>query len=385
MTPKPIIFLAFANDREDGIKHLRNLNKELHGIEEALKPIKDQFEVIHYEGITLKVLFDRFQEYKDRIVIFHYGGHADGYQLLLETTEGGNQTTYGKGLINFLATFKDSLKLVFFNGCTTENLAEDLANAGLSAVIGTESTINDEVATRLAIRFYNGLANDHSIENAWKQAVGEIEAIYNTEAGTRGLYRKEAKEAEMKELPWKIYCTDENLLDWKLKNQNNMLAEQLLSGLLSTYESGGAEFLKSVGEELAKGLATDTLKKLGGKVMDFFKGKKEEDTIDALENAVSKKDAEKFKAKSESVLQLLKSAVETDEKFAQEVKEIIAGLDEKGQKELAETSGRIVKNIANFTGNNNVVIQGTTNSQIHIGNNIKKQFNIKGDYYENKD
>jgi hypothetical protein len=174
-------------------------------------------------------------------------------------------------------------------------------------------------------------------------------------------------------------------IKFKNLNQTNMLAEQLFSGLLSMYESGGADFLKSVGTEFAKGLATETLKKLGEKALNFFKGKPGEDTIDALENAALKKDAEKFKAKSESVLGLLKSAVETDKKFAQEVKEIIEGLDEKGQKELAETAGRIVKNISNFTGNNNVVIQGNTNSKIHIGNKIERQFHIKGDYYENKD
>ena len=39
--PKPVIFLAFANDREDNARYLRNLTQELHQIEEALQPLKE--------------------------------------------------------------------------------------------------------------------------------------------------------------------------------------------------------------------------------------------------------------------------------------------------------------------------------------------------------
>ena len=164
-----------------------------------------------------------------------------------------------------------------------------------------------------------------------------------------------------------------------------MLAEQLFSGLLSTYEGIGGEFLKTVGGEFAKGLATDTLKKLGGKVLDFFKGKKEaEKELKLLKHAANEQDKDDFKAQSETVLALLTTAVEKDPIFAGGVKAIVEGLDEKTQKELAETSGKIVKNIANIKGNNNTVIQGNNNSEIHIGNKIKRQINVKGDYHENK-
>lgn len=165
------------------------------------------------------------------------------------------------------------------------------------------------------------------------------------------------------------------------KNQTDMLAETLFSGLLSTYESGGAEFLKSVGTDFAKGLATDTLKKLGDKVVGFFKVTKEKPQIDSLELAILKKDKDSFKEQSASVLELIKAAVETDTDFAKEVKAIIDGLDDKTQKELAETS---TKNVANITGNNNNVFQGIHNSKIHIGDKIKRQINVKGDYFEKK-
>jgi hypothetical protein len=245
--PKPVIFLAFANDKEDNARYLRNLTKELHEIEEALKPVKDTYEVIHYQGITLKILFDKFQEYKDRIAVFHFGGHADGYQLLLQSDDGGNQVAFGNGLLRFFTTFKESLKLLFFNGCATENLAEDLVNVGLPISIGTNSTINDDVATRLAVRFYKGLATQHTVGKAWEQAVGEIEATYDLKAGTRGLFRK-GKEEEG-QFAWELFAKEE-AKGWKLDEVleksyvfNELLTKKVIEAV-QKYSNPAKKFLE---------------------------------------------------------------------------------------------------------------------------------------------
>ncbi len=171
---KPIIFLAFANDKTDHARYLRNLPQESAGIKDALLKAKRTglCEVVELANATVKQLLDTFQEYGNRIAIFHYGGHADGYQLLLETLStlpvvaphngiavsgGGNSVAHGEGLVSFLAKQK-GLQLIFFNGCSTEQQAQELVGAGIPAVIGTNNAIDDEVATDLAIRFYNGIA-----------------------------------------------------------------------------------------------------------------------------------------------------------------------------------------------------------------------------------
>ena len=88
MAQKPVIFLAFANDRVEETAYLRNLPKELDGTRNALqKAVKAGLcEVVERPNATIKQIIDIFQDerYKDRIAIFHYGGHANGYQLLLE-------------------------------------------------------------------------------------------------------------------------------------------------------------------------------------------------------------------------------------------------------------------------------------------------------------
>jgi hypothetical protein len=258
--PKPVIFLAFANDKVDNARYLRNLPAELAGIREVLQKAKKAglCEVVELANVTIKQLLDTFQEYGDRIAVFHYGGHADGYQLLLETlptlptakgfgssletelselsakfstvaevgnqtelsaksitvAEVGNQTAHGEGLVSCLAKQK-GLQLIFFNGCSTHQQAQELANAGIPAVIGTSNAINDEVATDLAIRFYNGIAEQKTISRAYQEAIDEIKLKKGS--NVRGLYRKEAKEAEMKELPWKMYCKEEKTLVWRLE------------------------------------------------------------------------------------------------------------------------------------------------------------------------
>ncbi len=148
-----------------------------------------------------------------------------------------------------------------------------------------------------------------------------------------------------------------------------MLATTLFAGLLTTYQSGALDFLKDLGLDTAKEIAKDTLKSLGEKVVGYFKGKKEEDTFDALENAVTKQNAEKFKTKSDEVLALLKSAVETDAGFRKEVESILNGLSDDKKQALEKQASIVVQNSTN-------VVAGSTFGDIsggfRIGDDYKK-------------
>jgi hypothetical protein len=126
---KPVIFLAFANDRVNETAYLRNLPKEMSGIREVLqKAVKAGLcELVERANATIAQILDVFQDnyYKDRIAVFHYGGHANGYQLLLETMEGEHASAHSEGLISFFAK-QQGLKLVFLNGCSSQQQALDL-------------------------------------------------------------------------------------------------------------------------------------------------------------------------------------------------------------------------------------------------------------------
>nr|MCU0391159.1 CHAT domain-containing protein [Thermoflexibacter sp.] len=229
---KPIIFLAFANDKVDNARYLRNLPLELDGIRKALQPaVKEGLcELIERANVSIEQIFDVFQTYQDRIAIFHYGGHADGYQLLLETLTvatssvsgsnvGDNKVAYGEGLVSFFARQR-GLQLVFFNGCSTQQQSIELVKAGIPAVIGTSNSINDDIATTLSIRFYTGLAKGASIDKAWAEATDEVKMKEGT-ANLRGLYRKTQTEVVADRFPWEIYYREgaEKVKEWNLPEE----------------------------------------------------------------------------------------------------------------------------------------------------------------------
>ena len=91
-TQMPVIFLAFANDRDNTVNYLRNLPEEARQIRETLlRARRDGLcEIVERANVTADDIFQVFQdqEYRGRIAVFYYGGHANGYQLLLESASG---------------------------------------------------------------------------------------------------------------------------------------------------------------------------------------------------------------------------------------------------------------------------------------------------------
>ncbi len=123
-TAKPILFLAFANDRDDRARYLRNLPEEARQVQRALAVAEGRghCELVLRQNATAADILDVFQDarYQDRIALFHFGGHADGHRLLLETAAGAPAAANAGGLARFLAQQR-GLLLVFLNGCPTSD------------------------------------------------------------------------------------------------------------------------------------------------------------------------------------------------------------------------------------------------------------------------
>lgn len=174
---KPVVLLAFANDKPDGDSYLRDLRKEQQEINKALAIARRNglCEIVELPDATTKGIFDIFQNetYRDRIAIFHYGGHGESYKLLLKSEEGKWAPAYRKGLASFLGHQK-GLKFIFLNACFSESHASELTSAGVPAVVGTSTGIPDIVARDLSTRFYHGIANGLPLGRAWKEAVAQI-------------------------------------------------------------------------------------------------------------------------------------------------------------------------------------------------------------------
>jgi WD40 repeat protein len=227
-TSKPVIFLAFANDRDDTVGYLRNLPDEARRLREALAPAEQAglCEVVVRSNSMASDIFKVFQDprYRNRIGILHYGGHANGYQLLLETAEGQSEAADAGGLAAFLAQ-QQGLQLVFLNGCSTQQQTDGLLAANIPCVISTSRAIDDQVATDFSSRFYQGLAGGASIRTAQAEAAAAIQTA--TGGNTRDLYfgakDNAASSPETDHWPWNLYLREgsENADQWNLPEAVN--------------------------------------------------------------------------------------------------------------------------------------------------------------------
>ena len=203
----PVIILAFANDKLDNERYLRELNQEWREIQQALRPLKQknqcQLEILI--GATLDDILQTFEDYRNQIAVFHYGGHADGFQLLLESEKSKNEVAHGEGFTEILRKLP-ALELVFLNGCSTQEYAERLTKTSAISIIATENAIEDKVAREFAVQFYRNLAD----ENTYFQAYEHAENVLKTRRGGknfRALYRK--NHAFPEKFPWSFEYADE--------------------------------------------------------------------------------------------------------------------------------------------------------------------------------
>jgi WD40 repeat protein len=219
MKQKPVIFLAFANERGEEEQYLRNLPKELAGIRDIFShlEVNEEVEIITLSNATLYQIVDILQDkrYRDRIAVFHYGGHANSYGFLFENIEGTTNNISGKNFLKILA--RPSLKLVFLNGCATQTHAINLNDAGIPLVIATSQAVADEVATQVAIRFYKGFVQGIHLEKAWSDAKETVKSFYESNQERSGR-RPSFLDGNDSLSPWALYVRkgSEEMRFWDL-------------------------------------------------------------------------------------------------------------------------------------------------------------------------
>ena len=217
MSKLPIIFLAFANDFEEGSKkYLRNLPQEKAELREILEKAENDglCEVVIRSNATLKEIIREFQkrEYKDRIAIFHYSGHANSYSLVFEDEFRRRDIVHARGFTDFLQQQKN-LQLVFLNACVTEKQARSLLKANVPAVISTQAYVQDNIARKLAVYFYGFLAKGDGFLDAYNQAVALVGSQHEP-TNVRSLYHP--KRAQNR-VPWQIGFSEKtDVRQWNL-------------------------------------------------------------------------------------------------------------------------------------------------------------------------
>ncbi len=246
----PIILTFFANPHND-----LNLTEEQKGIQGALRDL-DGANKIDYklcQNTDIKDYFDYLRIWGNRVVICHYAGHADSEGLSLQNAH----TNFGSLAKEMVDRNKDSLILVFLNGCSTKKHVETLFELGVPAVIASSVSIDDTLAKQFAIQFYENLAKGDDIETAYMSASNFAEGLRNEKRFQNlGKIKRWAEatgaENESDEFPWGLYVKEENYLVGKNlqsigEKLTNYLPNQhlvkVLIRALANYKEGVKKFL----------------------------------------------------------------------------------------------------------------------------------------------
>jgi hypothetical protein len=238
MADIPVLYFSFANQAD---QHLPFLEEELGAIERKLRNKDARNKIKFKKEAKTKVadIFEALPFYREDLVLFHYAGHASGTHL--QFTDGLANTA---GLAGFFKDYK-KLKLVFLNGCSTQDQVLGFLEGGVDAVIATSVPVNDRRATDFAIQFYHALNVGDSLEVAYNHAVqsirvqgemqkepialaGEILELEKVKIGENAVtyeynllaapvaVRGQALPTFAGVIPWGLYYRTPEVLAWKL-------------------------------------------------------------------------------------------------------------------------------------------------------------------------
>lgn len=172
MNDYPVILSYFAQSPDE--VHLGMLIEEESAIKQVWEratqdqsnPISVVFLARDGRETTVEHLIQDIRTYGDRIVLFHFSGHAGHDQLLLTDGSGGSE-----GIAGMLAKSAPNLKLVVLNGCSTGGQVEAFFRGRVPAVIATQCAIKDSLAKVFSVELHTSLAQGKSIEWAYGFAV----------------------------------------------------------------------------------------------------------------------------------------------------------------------------------------------------------------------
>ncbi len=210
MTPSPtqlpIIILAFANDDR---RSLRNLDEEQKELRQIFKQVEKErkCKILVLPAATVQDVVQAFQEYRNQVAVFHYGGHTDEDEIFFRTIYPQKKPVKADHLAEFFA-LQDGLQLVFLNSCLSLQQAEKYSSGGVRTVLATNDTIGDFAARNFAKLFYTAIASGSDIQEAYQEAEKSFQLQFDEVY--RGLLFNPSGEL----FPWKLY--PDSPASWRL-------------------------------------------------------------------------------------------------------------------------------------------------------------------------
>ncbi len=170
MIQPPVILLCYANDKVND-RFLKKLPQEADQSQRALLEAekKGYCHVVVIESASLDRIFLAFEKFRDRIAVFHFSGHSNELDMLLQKDGNENKQVSWKSFGEFLG-MQNGLRLIVFNSCVSYASLENYYQENIPSLIYTTEKIIDNVALIFAKWFYIYLGNGDSILNSFEKA-----------------------------------------------------------------------------------------------------------------------------------------------------------------------------------------------------------------------
>ena len=160
-----VLFLAANPDDTDHLK----LDEEARAIQEMIRKSdhRDSIRFVSRWAVRPMDVLQAINE--ERPTVVHFSGHGSREGCLVLQKDDGTVKLVGPDAIAAaMATAADSVRLVFFNACFSEEQAQKVV-AHVDAAIGMRTSIGDEAARVFAAQFYSAIGFGKDLDNAFKQ------------------------------------------------------------------------------------------------------------------------------------------------------------------------------------------------------------------------
>lgn len=162
---KPIVLMTFAKNDLAGVKN------EAENIYNSVQS-NDLVKNVKIEDADIDTLVETIIDNNGNLFMFHYGGHADQNNIVLDGFRNLDKIRLSRLL---LPKENHNLSIVFLNGCLTYGQVGLLTAKGVKVIIATNVSVDDTEAVRLSKFFYKCFfEKNYTLKSAFESAEATV-------------------------------------------------------------------------------------------------------------------------------------------------------------------------------------------------------------------
>lgn len=133
---------------------------------------RDSLEIASRWAVRADDVLQALNEVRPHVV--HFSGHgSEAGDLILVGKDGTPRAVTGEALRSLFRTLKDEIRVVLFNACYTQALAEGISEV-IDCTIGMSRVVSDHAAIEFAASFYRALGFGRSVREAFDQGTSAL-------------------------------------------------------------------------------------------------------------------------------------------------------------------------------------------------------------------